>query len=96
MEIFRCKAQELRIVAQDCLKSAGLRCYKAAMDKLVRVFASFEAMKAAEYEYWQSRPVHERMAAVSELSSAFYTMKDPTHNVSRLQRTVAVLQRPQR
>lgn len=66
------------------------------MEKVVRVFDSHEAMKAAEYRYWQSRPVHERMAAVSELSSSLYAMKDPTLDVSRLQRTVAVLPRPRR
>jgi len=78
------------------LEIANSRCYKAEMDKVIRIFASQEEMKAAEYEYWQSRPVYERMAVVSELSSSLYTMKDPTHDVSRLQRTVAVLQRPQR
>ena len=34
----------------------------------IRRFTSFEAMKADEYAYWQSRPVHERLAAVTELS----------------------------
>ena len=38
------------------------------MDKTVRVFDSFAEMKAAEYRYWRSRPVHERMAAVSEIT----------------------------
>jgi hypothetical protein len=66
------------------------------MDKTIRIFASHKAMKAADYEYWQSRPVHERMAAVSELTLSLYAMKDANPDVPRLQRTVAVLQRPSR
>ena len=38
------------------------------MDRLViRKFASFDAMKADEYRYWQSRPAYERFAAVEEM-----------------------------
>lgn len=66
------------------------------MEKVVRTFDSHKAMKAAQYEYWQSRPVHERMAAVSELTRSLYAMKDADPDVLRFQRTVAVLQRPQR
>jgi hypothetical protein len=32
-------------------------------------------MKADEYRRWQSRPVHERVAAVSELTQEEYAMK---------------------
>jgi hypothetical protein len=32
-------------------------------------------MKADEYRYWQSRPVHERMDAVEEITLATYAMK---------------------
>jgi hypothetical protein len=53
-------------------------------------------MKAAEYRYWQSRPVHELMDAVSEITLAAYAMKEALPDVPRLQRTVAVLSRPQR
>jgi hypothetical protein len=66
------------------------------MDKTVRVFSSFAEMKAEEYRYWQSRPVHERMAAVSEITRAAWSMKETLPDVPRLQRTIAVLQRPQR
>jgi hypothetical protein len=69
---------------------------KTGMDKLIRTFESHQAMKAAEYEYWQSRPVYERMAAVSEITRSLYEMKDASPDVFRLQRTVAVLQRPRR
>ncbi|MGB7189618.1 MAG: hypothetical protein WBD10_05740 [Acidobacteriaceae bacterium] len=66
------------------------------MDKTIRIFDSHREMKAQEYRYWQSRPVHERMDAVTELTIAAYKMKDPDFNVRRLQRTLVVLQRPQR
>jgi len=39
------------------------------MDPIIRKYASFEEMKADEYRYWQSRPVHERMDAVEETIS---------------------------
>jgi hypothetical protein len=42
------------------------------MDKSVRVYHSLDEMKADEYRYWQSRPVHERMDAVSEMTLAAY------------------------
>jgi hypothetical protein len=60
------------------------------MDKTIRVFASLDEMKADEYRYWQSRPVHERMEAVAELSLAAYGLKDEP----RLERTLVQLERP--
>lgn len=66
------------------------------MDKTVRVFDSFAEMKAAEYRYWRSRPVHERMAAVSEITRAAWSLKEALPDVPRLQRTIAVLPRPRR
>ena len=53
-------------------------------------------MKADEYRYWQSRPVHERMTAVAEITRAAYALKEPAPDVLRLQRTLVCLQRPQR
>jgi hypothetical protein len=41
------------------------------MDKTIRKYASvtdLDEIKADEYRYWQSRPLHERMAAVSEIT----------------------------
>lgn len=38
------------------------------MDKTIRTFTSFEAMKAEEYLDWQARLAHERMRAVSEIT----------------------------
>jgi hypothetical protein len=60
----------------------------------IRRFASLDAMKADEYQYWQSRPAHERLAATSEISSETYRMKDPTTDVSRLRRIIVHLKRP--
>jgi hypothetical protein len=62
----------------------------------IRVYTSFQEMKADEYRYWRSRPVHERMDAVSELSRAIYAMKEALPDVPRLQRTITVLPRPRR
>ena len=66
------------------------------MDKAVRTFTSFKDMKAEEYRYWQSRSVEERMDAVSEMTLAAYATKGAAPDVPRFQRTVVVLQRPQR
>lgn len=45
------------------------------MDKTIRIYASRKEMKADEYRYWQSRPAHERMDAVAEITLATYAMK---------------------
>jgi len=66
------------------------------MDKTIRRYTSFDEMKADEYRYWQSRPVHERTDMVSELTREQYTMKGATPDVFRLQRTVVHFERPQR
>jgi hypothetical protein len=66
------------------------------MDKSIRIYDSHKEMKADEYRYWQSRPAHERMSAVAELSISAYAMKEPASDVRRLQRTLVCLQRPQR
>jgi hypothetical protein len=56
-------------------------------------YESIEAMKDEEYLYWQGRPAHERLAAVSEITTEMYKLKDPTFHVSRLQRTLVAVQR---
>ena len=65
------------------------------MDKSVRVYDIRQEMKADEYRYWQSRPVHERMSAVAELTLSAYAMKEPAREVRRLQKTLVCLQRAQ-
>ncbi|HZB89352.1 MAG TPA: hypothetical protein VE291_11880 [Terracidiphilus sp.] len=66
------------------------------MEKSVHVYASPREMKADEYRYWQSRPAHERMAAVAEMTRAAYDLKGPAAHVRRLQGAVVLLQRPGR
>jgi hypothetical protein len=66
------------------------------MEKTIRVYTSHKEMKADEYRYWQSRPVWERMDAVTELTLGAYSMKGKPVDVPRLQGPLVVLQRPQR
>jgi hypothetical protein len=66
------------------------------MEMVARTYSSLKEMKADEYRYWQSRPVHERMSAVAEITLAAYAMKGTVPDVPRLQRTLVCLQRPQR
>jgi hypothetical protein len=70
--------------------------HNGGMDKIIRVYDSLDEMKAEEYRYWQSRPVHERMDAVAEITLTVYAMKGEVVDVPRLQRTVVCLQRPRR
>jgi len=69
---------------------------QTSMDTSVRIYGSRDEMKADEYRYWQSRPVHERMTAVAELTLSVYAMKEPGRDVRRLQKTLVCLQRPRR
>ncbi|HMD85617.1 MAG TPA: hypothetical protein VKO18_13065 [Terriglobia bacterium] len=66
------------------------------MDKTIRKYTRFEEMKADEYRYWQSRPVHERVKAVSELTQEHYAMKGALPDVSRLQRILVRFERAPR
>ena len=67
-----------------------------AMDKIIRRYSDLEEMKADEYRYWQSRPVHERVAAVSELTREDFALKGTDPDVSRLQRTLVRFERAPR
>jgi hypothetical protein len=66
------------------------------MDKTIRKYTDFDEMKAGEYRYWQSRPVYERVAAVSELTQEVYAMKGEAADVPRLQRTLVHFERTPR
>jgi len=68
------------------------------MDKSLRIYHSQDEMKADEYRCWRSRPVHERMDAVEDLTLATYAMKgaEPEEDVPRLQRPLVCLPRPRR
>jgi hypothetical protein len=66
------------------------------VDKTIRKYTSFDEMKADEYRYWQSRPVHERVAAVWELTEQGYRMKGMPSDAFRLQRTLVHFERASR
>jgi hypothetical protein len=66
------------------------------MDKTIRKFTDFDELKAEEYRYWQSRPVHERVTAVSELTQEHYALKGAVSDVPRLQRTLVHFERTPR
>ncbi len=66
------------------------------MDKTIQKYTSLDEMKADEYRYWQSRPVHERVNAVSELTQEHFAMRGAVTDVSRLQRTLVRFERAPR
>ena len=66
------------------------------MDKTTRKYTSLDETKADEYRYWQSRPVHERLAAVTELTKEGYMMRGMGPDAFRLQRTVVHFERAPR
>ena len=66
------------------------------MDKSIRKYTNFDDMKADEYRYCQSRPVHERVAAVSELTQEHYAMRGAVTDAPRLQRTLVRFERAPR
>ncbi len=68
------------------------------MDPVIREYVSFDEMKADEYRYWQSRPVHERMDAVEEINRTAYAIKglELKLDVPRSQRPSVILPCPWR
>jgi hypothetical protein len=66
------------------------------MDKVIRKYASLDAMKADEYRAWHALPAYERMNAVAVMTLEAYQVKEPPAPVRRLQRTLVHLQRPER
>lgn len=66
------------------------------MDSEIRVYKSLKEVKADEYRYWQSRPVHERMSAAAEMSLAAYGMERPEPDIRRLISTAVCIERPKR
>ena len=75
-----------------------IRRYNESMEPILRKYTSFDEMKADEYRYWQSRPVHERMDAAEEMILAAYALKgwEIELNVPRLQRPFVRLSCPWR
>ena len=63
------------------------------LKRAIKRFDTFEDMKADEYAFWQKRPDHERIAAVSRLTRDSYGLKGSRSNVQRLQRTLVRIER---
>jgi hypothetical protein len=56
--------------------------------------SNLDEAEAREYRYWRSRPVHERMAEVSRLSSAMYGVKHDGSEAPRLDKTLVRVKAP--
>jgi hypothetical protein len=69
--------------------------YRLDPKKTIRKFTNFDELKAEEYRYWQSRPVHERVNAVSKLTQEHYALKGEAPD-PRLQRTLVRFERAPR
>ncbi len=66
------------------------------MDETIRKHSSAtdpDEVKADEYRYWQSRPMHERMEAVAELSLAMYGIKASVQDAPKMERTLVRFER---
>ena len=71
--------------------------YKPDMDKTIRKYDSFAAVKDDEYREWQALPVQARLDAAAELSFMQFQWKEPTRDVqSGLQRILVRVQRAPR
>jgi hypothetical protein len=68
------------------------------MGTILRKYNSFDEMKAGEYRFWQSRPVHERMDAVEEMIQTDFALKgwEIEPDIPRLQRPFVRIPRPWR
>jgi hypothetical protein len=75
------------------------------MDKTIRKYSSFAAVKDDEYREWQALPAHARLDAAGELSSMQYAWKERENEKGKertrdvqpgLQRTLVRLQRAAR
>ncbi|NWF65770.1 MAG: hypothetical protein HXY38_15975 [Chloroflexi bacterium] len=63
------------------------------MEKTIRLYTSHKEMKAGDYRYWQSRPVHERIDAGSMLTTLADWLKTGKLDQPRLQGPLACLPR---
>jgi hypothetical protein len=54
--------------------------------------ADVDEKKMEAYRYWQSRPVHERIARVCDLSLELYAMKGQT--LPKMDKTLIRVERP--
>jgi hypothetical protein len=63
------------------------------MDKTIRKFDSFEAMKAEEYRAWQALSPADRLNAAAELSIALYSIQERTSGATQ-ERTSGATKEP--
>jgi len=61
----------------------------------IKRYSSLDAMRTDQMRYWRSRPGHERIAAISEITTTAYVFKNGGEDVPRLQRTLSRIQRAQ-
>jgi hypothetical protein len=64
-----------------------------AMDKTIRRVTDFKEQQAETYRYWQSRPVAERMEAVSEIIRDVYWMKGIDIDALPMDKTIVRVKR---
>jgi hypothetical protein len=84
----------LRIVTLTGSLNGSAACVTTErMDKTIHKYTNFDEMKADEYRYWQRRPMHERLAAVSELTEEGYKLKGFEPDAFRLQRALVHFER---
>ena len=90
--------ETLTIPAQAVVVTGKPVLQKERMQPIIRKYASLDEMKADEYRYWQSRPVHERIDAVEEMIQDAYALKgwEIEVDVPRLQRPFVRLPCPWR
>lgn len=89
--------RELQLHRLAELKSGAERSASPPMDKTIRKYPSFAAIKDAEYEEWQALPAHARLDAAAELSTTQYSWKRQARHVQPgLQRTLVRVQKASR
>jgi hypothetical protein len=80
--------------ANQSLASVAQQCWNRAMDKTIRRYRSFEAIRDDEYREWQALSPQARLDAAAELSFMQYQWKESAHDVQPgLQRTLVRVQR---
>jgi hypothetical protein len=59
----------------------------------VQVFSHPDQIKDAEYRYWHSRPMHERIGTVFQMMKDHYAANHPSAPSPGFERVVEVIQR---
>lgn len=63
------------------------------MDKSLQKYSSLDAMKAAEYRYWQAVPAYERIKAAWRISAELYRLNGVLPDAQSLRSSFVRLQR---